>query len=90
MVFGMATKKITVTLPEEQVAELAALVAAGHAASVSGFVRHAVGVAIDDVAGWATMLEWSLEESGGEMTVEERAWADTILGNAPAGRQPAA
>lgn len=79
MVIGMATKKITVTLPEEQVAEIQALTNAGVAASVSGFVQHAVAVALDDVSGWAAMLELALDESGGPLTDDERTWADSIL-----------
>ena len=56
MVFGMATQKITVTLEEDQVKEIHALVAAGQAANVSAFVQHAVGVALHDAAGWKEML----------------------------------
>jgi len=39
MVLGMATTKITVTLERDQVEAIRALVAAGQAASVSGFVK---------------------------------------------------
>lgn len=42
----MATTRITITLPDDQVKELRALVAAGEAANVSAFVKHAVGVAL--------------------------------------------
>lgn len=86
----MATKKITVTLDEEQVQQIRRLVAAGRAASVSGFVQHAVGVAIDDVAGWGAMLAQALNESGGPMSAEEKAWADTALGVRKPRRRPAA
>ena len=79
MVIGMATKKITVTLPEEQVDEIKAVVATGGAASVSGFVQHAVGVALDDIAGWSAMLNDALSETGGPLTTNEREWADAIL-----------
>ncbi|MCC5953790.1 MAG: hypothetical protein JJU45_16985 [Acidimicrobiia bacterium] len=47
----MATKKVTITLEAEQVEQVRMLVDAGRAASVSGFVQHAVAVALDDVAG---------------------------------------
>ncbi len=80
MVLGMASKKITVTLPEEQVDEIRLLMEAGRTSSVSGFVQHAVGVALDDVAGWASMLADALEETGGPLTDDERAWADDVLG----------
>lgn len=80
MVVGMATKKVTVTLDEEQVERIHDLVASGTARSVSGFVQHAVGVALDDVAGWGIMLADALEETGGPLSDEERRWADEILG----------
>ena len=80
MVFGMATTKITITLPDEQLREVRALVAAGRAGSASGFVQHAVGVALHDAAGWREMLADALEQTGGPLTRKERAWADTLLG----------
>lgn len=80
MVCGMATRKVTVTLDELALTRIQGLVAAGEAPSVSGFVQHAVGVALDDVAGWGAMLAEALQQTGGEMTAEERAWADEILG----------
>ncbi|HXR23492.1 MAG TPA: hypothetical protein VN786_13130 [Acidimicrobiales bacterium] len=76
----MATRKVTVTLDESQLARIRALVIQGAASSVSGFVQHAVGVALDDVAGWGAMLADALRDSGGELSREERSWADTILG----------
>lgn len=81
MVVGMATRKVTITLEEGQVDQIRKLVDAGSAASVSGFVQHAVGVALDDVAGWGAMLADALRETGGPLTDEERAWADELLGN---------
>jgi Arc/MetJ-type ribon-helix-helix transcriptional regulator len=80
MVIGMATKKVTITLDDEQVDRIRALVDAGKAASVSGFVQHAVGVALDDVAGWGALLAQALGETGGELSADEKAWADEILG----------
>ena len=79
MVFGMATTKITVTLNDDQVNEIRALVAARQAANVSAFVQHAVGVALHDAAGWKEMLEDALQETGGPLTKKERAWADGFL-----------
>jgi Arc/MetJ-type ribon-helix-helix transcriptional regulator len=52
MVFGMATTKLTITLPQDQLEELHSLVAAGQAGNVSAFVRQAIGVALFDAAGW--------------------------------------
>jgi Arc/MetJ-type ribon-helix-helix transcriptional regulator len=79
MVFGMATAKITITLQDDQLEEVRALVAAGQAASVSAFVKHAVNVALYDAAGWREMLGDALQQTGGPLTKEERAWADAIL-----------
>lgn len=81
MVFGMATRKVTITLDEDQVTRIQGLVASGAASSVSGFVQHAVGVALDDVAGWGAVLAEALERTGGALTAEERAWADDVLGS---------
>lgn len=85
MVLGMATTKITVTLNDDQVEEIRALVAAGQAASVSGFVQHAVGVSLHDAAGWREMLQDALGQTGGPLTKTERAWADALL--SPRGRK---
>jgi len=79
MVFGMATTKITITLPDGQVADIRSLVAAGQTASISAFVTHAVGVALFDAAGWSQMLEDALEQTGGPLTPKEREWADGLL-----------
>jgi Arc/MetJ-type ribon-helix-helix transcriptional regulator len=80
MVIGMATKKVTVTLDEGQLERIRALVGAGPAASVSGFIQHAVSVALDDVAGWGAMLADALRDTGGDLSREERSWADEVLG----------
>src|SRR5688572_15556735 len=79
MVFGMATTKITITLPEDQIGEIRAIVAAGQSASVSAFVKHAVGVALFDASGWREMLKDALQQTGGPLTKKERAWADKLL-----------
>jgi Arc/MetJ-type ribon-helix-helix transcriptional regulator len=47
----MATTKITITLPDEQIQSIRELVATGKTASVSAFVRHAVAVGLFDPAG---------------------------------------
>lgn len=87
----MATRKVTVTLPESQLERIRALVGEGVAASVSGFVQHAVGTALDDLAGWDAILGEGLASTGGPLTDQERAWADSALGGVPApGRIPAA
>jgi Arc/MetJ-type ribon-helix-helix transcriptional regulator len=90
MVAGMATKKVTVTLDEGQLDRIRALVDSGTATSVSGFVQHAVGVALDDVAGWGAMLADALRDTGGELSAEERKWADETLGTKQGRRTSAA
>jgi Arc/MetJ-type ribon-helix-helix transcriptional regulator len=81
MVFGMASKKVTITLDEAQLEQIRSLVRARTAPSVSGFVQHAVAVALDDVAGWGAMLAEALRETGGALSDDERAWADEVLGS---------
>jgi Arc/MetJ-type ribon-helix-helix transcriptional regulator len=90
MVIGMATRKVTVTLAEQQLERIRRLVDAGKAPSVSGFVQHAVGVSLDDVAGWGAMLAEALAQTGGDPTDEERAWADRILGTGKRRKRPTA
>jgi len=84
---GMATKKVTITLDEEQLEAVRRLVEAGTSPSVSGFVQHAIGVALNDVAGWGAILHQALEETGGPLTKKERAWADGILKARSRGRR---
>lgn len=90
MVIGMATKKVTVTLEEDQLQRIRGFVAAGKAPSVSGFVQHAVSVSLDDVAGWGALLAEALSRTGGDLTDDERSWADRILGTGKATKTSAA
>ena len=76
----MATTKITVTLEASQVAALRRLVSSKRTRSVSGFVKHAVAVALQDADGWAAILKGALKETGGPLTKRERAWADKVPG----------
>jgi Arc/MetJ-type ribon-helix-helix transcriptional regulator len=87
MVSGMATTKVTITLEDDQLDEVRRLVAAGKASSVSGFVKHAVGIALHDAAGWQEMLESALEQTGGPLTNKERVWADALLSRRPRKRR---
>lgn len=86
----MASKKVTITLDEAELDRIRALVGAGTAPSVSGFVQHAVGVALDDVAGWGALLAEALTKTGGALSDEERAWADNVLGLTSRDKQSAA
>ena len=79
MVHGMATTKVTITLDDAQLKEIRVLVAAGNASSVSAFVKHAVGIALHDAAGWKEMLGGALRQTGGPLTKKERVWADALL-----------
>lgn len=76
----MATRKVTITLPVAQLERVKDLVETGHAAGVSGFVRRAVHTALDDMAAWGATLAEALQESGGPLSADERAWADQMLG----------
>jgi hypothetical protein len=75
----MATVKVTITLEQGQVESIRRLVAQRKADSVSGFVKHAVGVSLADVSGWSVMLKDALARTGGPLTREERNWAASIL-----------
>lgn len=87
----MVTRKVTVTVEVSQVQRIVALVEQGVAGSVSGFVQHAVGTALEDLAGWDAVLGEGLASTGGELTDEERAWADGILRTgSTSGKMPAA
>jgi Arc/MetJ-type ribon-helix-helix transcriptional regulator len=79
MNFDMVTTKVTITLPTKQIDEIRALVAAGSATSLSGFVKHAVTMALADAQGWRKMLQDALDETGGPLTKHEKAWTDAAL-----------
>ena len=80
MVIGMAnTQKVTITLPVATVERVRRLVEADQAPSISGFIQHAVGVALDDVAGWGSALNEALASTGGELSAQEQSWADGVL-----------
>ena len=87
--FGMAqTTKVTITLKDEQLQEVQALVAAGEAASLSGFVQRAVNIALHDSAGWRDMLDEAIERTGGPLTKTEKDWADAMLSTPKRKRRP--
>jgi hypothetical protein len=88
MVSGMATAKLTITLDDRQLEEIRAFVSAGQAASVSGFVKHAVSVALSDAAGWRELLKDALQQTGGPLTDKERRWADALLSDPRPNKRP--
>jgi Arc/MetJ-type ribon-helix-helix transcriptional regulator len=80
MVIGMAsTVKITVTIPKDQLDEIRALVKKRRTDSVSAFVKHAIGISLNDAKEWRQMLDQWLMETGGPLTKEEIALADSVL-----------
>ncbi len=79
MVICMATVKITITLPEKQIAEIRKRVADRQSPSVSGFVQNAVARTLQNSSEFIAMIDHSLMESGGPLTAKERAWARKML-----------
>jgi len=79
MVIGMAKIKVTVTLDDQAVQSIHELVAKRQTPSVSGFVQHAVSLALQDVAGWNASLAEALDQTGGPLTDKEREWVDSLL-----------
>jgi Arc/MetJ-type ribon-helix-helix transcriptional regulator len=80
MVNGMATTKVTVTLPDSQLEQIRERVAAQESESISGFVQHAVQQSLQNAAEFRAMVSQALIETGGPVTPKERAWARKMLG----------
>ena len=79
MVDGMATTKITITLPDRQLEEIRKRVAARRSSSISGFIQHAVQKSLENEVAFRAMLEEGLRATGGPPTPKERAWARRML-----------
>ncbi len=60
----MSTVKVTVTLGQDELDQVRALVRKGKVANVSAFVQHAVRRSLDDAAGFAADLAEALELTG--------------------------
>jgi Arc/MetJ-type ribon-helix-helix transcriptional regulator len=71
---------VRVTLDETGLRQIRSLVHAGATPDVSAFVRHAVAMALDDLAEWDATLAETLRQTGGPLSDRERAWADDVLG----------
>ena len=84
----MATTRITITVPDRQLAEIRKRVASQESASVSSFVQHAVQKALDNAAGFRALLDQSLRATGGPLTSKERAWARRVLAPGKRGAKP--
>ncbi|HVU61558.1 MAG TPA: ribbon-helix-helix domain-containing protein [Mycobacteriales bacterium] len=83
----MATRKVTITLDEEDLDAIRALATKGKTPNVSAFIQHAVRVSLSDAAEWKAMLAEALEETGGPLTDEEKKWADEMIGAKPQRRR---
>lgn len=79
MVNGMATVKITITLPDTQIEEIRRRVTVRESASVSGFIQQAVQRTLQNTAEFSSMVDQGLMETGGPLTPKERAWATKML-----------
>jgi Arc/MetJ-type ribon-helix-helix transcriptional regulator len=88
MVIGMATTKITITLPDCQVEEIRTRVAAQEASSVSGFIQQAVQKSLENASEFRAMVAEALKQTGGPVTPKERSWARKILSPRKRGATP--
>lgn len=88
MVFGMATAKITITLPDRQLEEIRKRVAAEESASVSGFIQQAVQKSLENAAEFRVLIDDALKATGGPLTAKERSWARKILSTRKRGTKP--
>jgi Arc/MetJ-type ribon-helix-helix transcriptional regulator len=79
MVNGMATTKITITVPDAQLMEIKKRVTSREASSISGFVQTAVRKALENEAEFRAMIDEGLALTGGPLTARERAWARKML-----------
>ena len=79
MVNSMATTKITITVPDTQLAEIKKRVSAREASSISGFVQRAVQKCLENEAEFRAMIDEGLAATGGPLTASERAWARKMI-----------
>jgi Arc/MetJ-type ribon-helix-helix transcriptional regulator len=79
MVGGMATAKITITLPDRQLEEIRKRVAAQDSPSVSGFIQDAVQKSLENAVEFRGMVAEALQKTGGPLKPKERAWARKML-----------
>ena len=88
MVNGMATTKITITLPDRQLNDIRKRVAARESPSVSGFIQQAVQKSLDNAAAFRAVVKEALNETGGPLKPKERAWAKKMLSARKPGSKP--
>lgn len=88
MVDGMATVKITITLPDHQLEEIKKRVTAQNSPSVSGFIQQAVQKSLDNAAEFRAIVDEALKKTGGPIKPKERAWARKMLAARRRGTKP--
>jgi Arc/MetJ-type ribon-helix-helix transcriptional regulator len=88
MVIGMATTKLTITLPDRQLEEIRRRVAAQESTSVSAFIQQAVRKSLENAAEFRAMIDEALKSTGGPLTPKERAWARRMLSSRRRGARP--
>ena len=88
MVHGMATAKITITLPDRQLEEIRKRVAAHNSPSVSGFIQDAVQKSLENAAEFRAIVAEALTKTGGPLKPKERAWARKVLSARKRGIRP--
>jgi Arc/MetJ-type ribon-helix-helix transcriptional regulator len=88
MVDGMAAAKITITLPDRQLAEIRKRVAARNSPSVSGFIQGAVQRSLENAAEFREIVAEALKKTGGPLKGKERAWARKMLSARRRGTRP--
>jgi Arc/MetJ-type ribon-helix-helix transcriptional regulator len=79
MVTGMATTKVTITLPNSQLNEIQKRVAAQETPSVSAFIQQAVQKSLENAAAFRAMVDEGLKATGGPLKSKERVWAKRML-----------
>jgi Arc/MetJ-type ribon-helix-helix transcriptional regulator len=84
----MATTKITITLPDDQLEEIRKRVAARECPTVSGFIQNSVQKSLENAAAFRAMLDEGLNATGGPPKPKERAWARRMLSGRKRGTKP--
>ncbi len=84
----MATRKITITLPDRQIEEIRERVAAQESPTISGFIQQAVQRSLENTAAFRAMIEEGLSETGGPPKAKEREWARRMLSAQKRGAKP--
>ncbi len=79
MVKSMASVKVTITVPEKQLAAIRKKVAAGEAASISAFIQGSVAQSLEGSSSLLDLFDELLERSGGPLTVKEQETARAAL-----------